>query len=242
MKAMILAAGLGSRLKDLTKNTPKALIKIKNKTLLEILISKLKSQGINEIIINVHHHAQQIIDFINSNNKFDISIECSQESELLDTGGGLKKASWFFDGKEPFLLYNVDVISDINISQMLDFHKISNSDVSIAIRSRKTSRYFLFDANNKLCGWKNEATNEEKIVRESSQKLLPFSFMGIHIISPEVFKYFPKEEKFSIVDFYLSIAAENKILGFPADKYSWIDCGKPENLIEAGNIIYHEGH
>lgn len=237
MKAMILAAGLGSRLKDFTKNTPKALIKIKDKTLLEIVVSNLKSQGIRDIIINVHHHLQQIIDFVETNNNFGINIAFSKENELLDTGGGVKKASWFFDDNEPFLLYNVDVISDINISQMLDFHKTNNSDVSIAIRSRKTSRYFLFDANNRLCGWKNEATNEEKIVRESPQKMLSFSFMGIHIISPEVFKYFSKKEKFSIVDFYLSIAVENRILGFQADKYSWIDCGKPENLRQAERFI-----
>ena len=234
---MILAAGLGTRLKDLTKNTPKALIKIKNKSLLEILIANLKSQGINKVIINIHHHAQQIIDYVNSNNKFGIEIEFSQEDQLLDTGGGLKKAAWFFDDGESFLLHNVDVISDINIANMLDFHESMKSMVSIAIRSRKTSRYFLFDSNNILSGWKNEATNEQKIVQETTNKLLPYSFMGIHIISPEVFKYFPKEENFSIVDFYLNIAAANKILGFPADKYSWIDCGKAENLIEAEKIF-----
>ena len=237
MKAMILAAGIGSRLKDLTKNTPKALIKIKDKTLLEIVVSKLKSQGIRDIIINVHHFSEQVINFIATNNNFGINIEFSKENELLDTGGGLKKASWFFDDNAPFLLYSVDVISDINISEMLDFHKKNSSAVSISIRSRKTSRYFLFDTNNRLSGWKNEATDEQKIVRESSQKLLSFSFMGIHIISPEVFKYFPKEEKFSIIDFYLNIAAENKIMGFQADEYSWIDCGKPENLIQAEKII-----
>ena len=220
---MILAAGLGSRLKDLTKNIPKALITVNNKTLLEIVISKLKIQGIDDVTINVHHHAQQIIDYVNSKNSFGINIEFSHETELLDTGGGLKKASHFFNDGFPFLLHNVDVISNINIIEMLKFHNRNNSVASIAIRSRKTSRYFLFDGKNRLSGWKNENTDEQKIVKASSQKLIPFSFMGIHIISPQVFKYFPNEDKFSIVDFYLNIAAENKILGFQADKYSWID-------------------
>ena len=234
---MILAAGLGSRLKDLTKNTPKALIKIKDKTLLEIVVSKLKSQGILDVIINVHHFAQQIIDFVESRNNFDINIEFSKETELLDTGGGLKKASHFFDDGLPFLLHNVDVISNINIAKMLEFHKNKNLMVSIAVRSRKTSRYFLFDEKNRLSGWKNENSGEQKIVRASSQKLIPFSFMGIHVISPQVFKYFPNKDKFSIVDFYLDIAAENKILGFKADKYSWVDCGKPENLTQAEKYL-----
>lgn len=234
---MILAAGLGTRLKNLTQNSPKALINIKNKSLLEILITKLKSQGINKVIINVYHHSQQIIDYVNSNNKFGIEVEFSQEDTLLDTGGGLKKASWFFDDNQPFLLHNVDVISNINISQMLKFHKTNKAIATIAIRSRKTSRYFLFDSNTKLCGWKNEASGQQKIVKDSLQKLLPFSFMGIHIISPKVFKLFPEKEKFSIVDFYLGIAKENKLMGFQADKFSWIDCGRPENLMEAEKYI-----
>jgi len=234
---MILAAGLGSRLKSLTKNTSKALIEINNKSLLEIVITNLKAQGITEIIINVYHHAQQIIDYVNTNNKFGIDIEFSQEAKLLDTGGGLKKASWFFDDGAPFLLHNVDVISDLNIEEMLEYHKNNNSIISIAVRKRKTSRYFMFDENYQLCGWKNEATGKQKIAKEITQNVHPFSFMGIHIISPGVFKYFPNEDKFSIVDFYLNIAAKHKIFGFQADKYSWIDCGKPENLSEAEKYI-----
>ena len=236
---MILAAGIGSRLKELTKDTPKALIKIKNITLLEIVVDKLISQGINDIIINVHHHAQQIIDFVKIKNNFDINIKVSQETELLNTGGGLKKASWFFDNGEPFLLHNVDVISNIDLNEFEQFHKSNNANVSIAVRSRKTSRYFLFDANSQLCGWKNESTGEQKIVKESSSDLRPCSFMGIHIITPEIFRYFPNEEKFSIVDFYLNIAAENKMLGYQADSFSWIDCGRPENLIEAERFLGH---
>jgi len=239
MKAMILAAGVGSRLKDLTKHTPKALIKIKDKTLLEIVISKLKSQGITNIIINVHHHAQQIVDFVNSKKQFGINIKFSEESGLLDTGGGLKKASWFFEDGEPFLLHNVDVISNIDLNELAQYHKSNDSMVTIAVRSRKTSRYFLFDEKKQLCGWRNESTGEQKVVKESSSDLIPFSFMGIHIISPEVFNYFPNEEKFSIVDFYLKIAANNNILGYRADTFSWIDCGRPENLIEAESVLSH---
>lgn len=234
---MILAAGIGSRLKHLTKNTPKALIKFKEKTLLEILIEKLKSQDIKDIIINVHHHSQQIIDFVHSKDSFDINIQFSVEDELLDTGGGLKKAAWFFEDDKPFLLHNVDVISNIDIKSFTGFHNSAQALVSIAVRSRKTSRYFLFDEENNLCGWMNESTGEHKIVKSSAAGLVPFSFMGIHIISPEVFKYFLKEDKFSIVDFYLNIAAEQKILGFRADKFFWIDCGRPENLEQAEKFI-----
>jgi len=234
---MILAAGVGSRLKDLTRHTPKALIKIKDKTLLEIVINKLKSQGITDVIINVHHHAQKIIDFVNSNKQFSINIKFSEESDLLDTGGGLKKASWFFEDGESFLLHNVDVISNIDLNELAQYHKSNDSMVTIAVRFRKTTRYFLFDEKKQLCGWKNESTGEQKFVKESSSDLIPLSFMGIHIISPEVFKYFPNEEKFSIVNFYLNMAANNKILGYQADKFFWIDCGRPENLIEAENSL-----
>jgi len=234
---MILAAGVGSRLKDLTRHTPKALIKIKDKSLLEIVINKLKSQGITDVIINVHHHAQQIIDFVNSNKQFGINIEFSEESNLLDTGGGLKKASWFFEDGEYFLLHNVDVISNINLNELAQYHKSNDSMVTIAVRSRKTSRYFLFDKENQLCGWKNESTGEQKILNDSLSDLIPFSFMGIHVISPKIFKHFPIKEKFSIVDFYLNNAINNKILGYQADKFDWIDCGRPENLIEAESFL-----
>ena len=233
---MILAAGIGSRLKELTTDTPKALIKIKDKTLLEIVVDKLKSQGVEDIIINVHHFAQQIIEFASGKNNFGINLEFSHEGELLDTGGGLKKASWFFENEEVFLLHNVDVLSNIDIQDLQQYHKDNEASVSIAVRSRKTTRYFLFDKNNQLCGWKNENTGEEKISKTTDEQLSPFSFMGIHIISPKIFKYFPKEEKFSIVDYYLNIASNNKILGYRADKFSWIDCGRPEKLIEAENI------
>jgi NDP-sugar pyrophosphorylase family protein len=237
MKAMILAAGIGSRLKELTSKTPKALIKVKDKTLLEIVIENLKSFGIEEIIINVYHFAQQIIDFAKEKNNFGIRLEFSLEEKLLDTGGGLKKASWFFENHEPFLLHNVDVISDINLNKMVQFHKSQKADITIAVRSRRTSRYFLFDQADQLLGWKNESTGEKKIVKATAQKLNPFSFMGIHIISPRLFKYFPEQEKFSIIDFYLKISADLKIMGFRADKFSWIDCGRPANLIEAKEFI-----
>lgn len=234
---MILAAGIGSRLKELTSNTPKALIKIKDKTLLEIVIKKLKSHGIEDIIINIYHYAQQIMDFSKENNNFGINLTFSQEKELLDTGGGLKKASWFFEGERMFLLHNVDVISDIDLKELEKLHNSNSAAATIAVRSRKTSRYFLFDCQNQLCGWKNKNTGEQKIVIKSNQNLAPLSFMGIHVISPQLFDYFPKENKFSIVDFYLNIAKKQKILGYQADKFSWIDCGKPENLKEAEKLF-----
>jgi NDP-sugar pyrophosphorylase family protein len=236
MKTMILAAGLGTRLKPLTDKIPKALIKIKDKTLLEYVINALKNQGVDEIIINVHHYAQQVIDFVEINRKFDIQIEFSHETELMDTGGGLKKAAWFFNDNSPFILYNVDVLSNLDLDEMMIIHNKTNALVTLAVRSRKTSRYFLFDENNRLAGWENIESGEQRIVSKSTKDLQQLSFMGIHIISPKIFTKFPKEERFSIVKYYLEIAGDNLIKGFRGDAYSWVDCGKPENLSKANNF------
>ncbi len=234
---MILAAGLGTRLKQFTKNSPKALVRINEKTLLEFVVENLKMQGVNEIIINVFHFADQIIDFVEANNKFDIRIEFSRESDLLDTGGGLKKASWFFDDDSPFILYNVDVLSSLDLNVMKSFHDKSNALATIAVRPRKTSRYFLFDSTGKMRGWENVKTGERIIASKTASELTPLSFMGIHIISPKIFEMFPEEEKFSIVDFYLRIAGEYVIKGFNGKPYTWIDCGKIESLLKAKNSI-----
>ena len=155
MKAMILAAGLGTRLKPLTDKIPKALLMINDKPLLFYIINKLKQAGVNEIILNVHHHAEQIIDFLKENNHFNISVEISNEEDLLDTGGGLKKAGYFFDDGNPFLLHNVDVISSIDLTEMINHHNNQRNLVTLAVKRRKTSRYLLFDSNEQLVGWKS---------------------------------------------------------------------------------------
>ena len=233
MKAMILAAGLGTRLRPLTDSIPKALVKINNKTLLEITINRIKEFGISEMIINIHHFADQIIQFLKENNYFDIQIEISREENLLDTGGGLKKAGWFFNDNEPFLVHNVDVLSNVNINELLKFHKKNSTIATLATRTRKTSRYFLTDSHNTLCGWESVQLNEKKIVRQSPGNLSRVSFMGIHIISPLLLAYLPNEEKFSIVDAYLKIAENHVIKTMPCDTYRWLDLGKPEQLSQA---------
>ncbi len=239
MKAMIFAAGLGTRLKPLTDTTPKPLLKVNGRPILEFVISRLKQSGVTEIVINVHHLAEQVIDFVNANNSFGIRIEFSDESDLLlDTGGGLKKASWFFDDGKPFILYNGDIISNIDLKRMYDTHINSDAIATLAVRKRETSRYFLFDSSNILCGWRNVRSEEERIERQHSEPLTPLAFSGIHVIHPALFNFFPDEAVFSMVDLYLNIAGKQLIKGYDHSGDEWIDIGKPEALEQATKIIF----
>jgi NDP-sugar pyrophosphorylase family protein len=241
MKAMIFAAGLGTRLKPHTDNKPKALVEVKNTPLLEIAISRLKNSGFNEIIINVHHFADMIIDFLKRKNNFNIRIEISDERDLLlDTGGGLKKASWFFDDGKSFLIHNVDVLSNIDLNKLYQLHINSDSIVTLAVRNRITQRYLLFDKENILCGWKNAKTGEIKITHQSKSQLYPMANSGIQIINPQIFSLMPKEKVFSIIKLYLKLAIDHKITAFNHDDSYWLDLGKKENLAEAENIISKE--
>jgi len=238
MRAMILAAGLGTRLKPLTDSIPKALIKIKDKTLLELQINKLKSEGFDQIIINVHHFANQIKDFLKSNNFFSSSIEISDESEmLLDTGGGLKKALHFFSDGKPFLVYNVDILSSINLKKMMDYHINSSSIATLAVQDRKSSRKFLFDDKMVLCGWENQKSGKQIIARTSQSGLKKFSFSGVQIVDPIIFKYFPDKDVFSLIELYLAVAKKENIIGYVHNEDEWIDLGKIENLNEAEKIF-----
>jgi len=232
MKAMIFAAGLGTRLKHLTEHTPKALVKVGKITLLEHVIMKLKQSGVEEIIINVHHFPLQIINFIMENDFFGIEISFSIENDkLLDTGGGLKKASWFFNDNKPFFIHNVDVISDINLQEMYDFHCQENAIATLAVRNRITQRYFLFDEKNYLCGRENLKTNERIIIPNSSSKseLHRLAFSGIHVVSPQIFEFMPQKDVFPITDLYLNIP--NKILAYQHDYSKWADMGKIEDIV-----------
>ena len=238
MRALILAAGLGTRLKPLTDSTPKALIKIKNYTLLELQIKRLKAAGVSQIIINVHHFADKINDFLIQNNFFDCSIELSDENaKLLDTGGGLKKASHFFSDGKPFLVYNVDILSNINLKKFIDVHNSKSSLATLAIKDRESSRKFLFDKNNILSGWKNEKSNEQIIVRGEEQELISYAFNGIQIMDPKIFKYFPDKGVFSLVELYLTAAKNEKIVGYLNNNDEWMDVGRIENLDEADKIL-----
>jgi len=238
MRAMILAAGLGTRLKPLTDSTPKALIKIKGQTLLELQIKKLKAEGFDQIIINVHHFSDQIQHYLKQNNFFDTSIEISDESEkLLDTGGGLKKASHFFSDSEPFLVYNVDILSNISLRKLMEHHLSSSSIATLAVQDRKSTRKFLFDNNKILCGWMNGRTGEKIIVKDEQSELFPYSFSGVQIVDPEIFKYFPSKDIFSLVELYLTAARREKIIGYNHSKDEWLDLGKIENLNQAVNLF-----
>lgn len=237
MKALVLAAGLGTRLKPITQNIPKALAKINDITLLEILITRLKKFGIEEIIINVHHFADQIIDFVNTHQQFGIEIRFSDErDQLLDTGGGIKNAEWYLNDGNPFLVHNVDVISSIDLNDFQKFNLECGSIATLAVRNRNTSRYFLFDEQEILCGWKNISTGEQIVTRQSPM-IHPMAFSGIHIISPEIFNLIDTTGKFSIVEKYLKLSAEYKICAYKHDNTEWIDLGKVENLNQAGDIL-----
>jgi NDP-sugar pyrophosphorylase family protein len=238
MKAMILAAGLGTRLRPLTDNRPKALVDVAGRTLLEITLSRLRSFGVSEVIVNVHHFADKVVEYLKANKNFGIRIEVSREDVLLDTGGGLKKAAWFFleDATrldEPFLLHNVDVISTIDLARMLEFHKEHRALATLAVQTRETSRYLLFDDHLQLCGRRAGRDQEAEIVRPSDQ-LQPLAFSGIHVISPRLLPMITEEGIFSIIPSYLRLAAQGEnILAFRADDYYWRDLGRPNDLLQA---------
>jgi len=238
MKAMIFAAGKGTRLKPLTDNKPKALVEVNGIPMLERVISNLISFGIKEIIINVYYLANQIIDFLESKNNFGIRIEISDEtSQLLDTGGGLKKASWFFNDNEDFFIHNTDVISNIDLNKMLSFHKANNNLATLAVRDRISSRYFLFNEKNKLCGWKNVNTKEE-IFTNQHQNIKKLAFSGIHILNSKIFKYFENNEPFSIIDSYLYLSKYHLIKAYEHSDDFWFDIGTTDKLNEASTYLY----
>jgi NDP-sugar pyrophosphorylase family protein len=234
MKAMVLAAGLGARLRPLTDDRPKALVEVAGRTLLEITLTRLREFGIRDVIINAHHFADMIAEYLQSNKNFGMHIEISREDMLLDTGGGLKKAAYFFhrrgDGKDPFILHNVDVISEIDLDRMVHFHSQSQALATLAVQDRKTSRYLLFDDQSVLCGRKSEKDGLTEITRPATN-LWAFAFCGIHVISPGLLSRMSEDGAFSIIRSYLRLAGKGeKILGFRADQYYWRDLGTPEKV------------
>jgi len=250
MKAMVLAAGLGTRLRPLTDDRPKALVELSGRTLLEITLSRLRTFGVTEVIVNVHHFADQVIAYLKSHNNFGMRIEISREEVLLDTGGGLKKAAWFFleDPKnldEPLLLHNVDVISTIDLRAMLQFHTENHALATLAVQSRETSRPLLFDDHHQLRGRrigpdaKPELVSSTAVLSSNSplatrHSLLPLAFSGIHIMSPRLLPMLTEEGVFSIILSYLRLSAQGeKILAFRTDQYYWRDLGRPADLAQA---------
>jgi MurNAc alpha-1-phosphate uridylyltransferase len=236
MKAMILAAGLGTRFKPWTDHHPKALAFVNGKSLLERNILYLQKFGIWEVLVNVHHFAEQILDVIRLNKGWGSKITISDESgEVLETGGGLKKAAFYFDSG-PFVLMNADILTDMDLNVMFVFHKEREPLVTLAVTNRKSSRYFLFDSSGRLSGWRNAKTGDEKIsIRISDPQAKAFS--GIHFISPELFLLMHREGKFSIVDLYLELATSHTILGFDHSGSKLVDVGKPEAVAEAEKLF-----
>jgi N-acetyl-alpha-D-muramate 1-phosphate uridylyltransferase len=237
MKAMIFAAGLGTRFKPWTDKHPKALAIVNGKSLLQRNVEYLQKFGITNIIVNVHHFADQITEAIKKNNGWKSNITISDETnEVLETGGGLKKASWFFDDGA-FVVINSDILTDLNLQTMIDFHEQQKRLATLAVTNRNTSRYFLFDEDDELCGWRNVKTNEQKISKEKP-KLIQKAFSGIHIIEPKIFPLIKQAGKFSIVDTYLELAKTETIKAFDHSNSKLVDVGKPESLIEAEKLFF----
>jgi NDP-sugar pyrophosphorylase family protein len=237
MKAMILAAGLGTRLRPLTNDRPKALVEVAGRTLLEITLARLREFGVREVIINVHHFPEMVIEYLKRHNDFGMRIEISREDQLLDTGGGVKKAAHFFleepNKDEPFILHNVDVISSIDLNALTTFHRDRQALATLAVQDRKTSRYLLFDEQLQLCGRRAGQDGTPEMVRPSAQVQV-LAFAGIHVISPRIFELMTERGAFSIITSYLRLASEGeKIFGFRADEYYWRDLGRPESVAQA---------
>lgn len=235
---MILAAGLGTRLRPLTDHRPKALVEVAGRTMLEITLVRLRNSGVTDVIINVHHFADMVVDYLHSHNNVGMNIAVSREDVLLDTGGGLQKAAYFFldhagQPDEPFIVHNVDVISTIDLRGMLDFHLQHQALATLAVQERKTSRYLLFDDSGRLCGRRAGQDGAAELVR-STQSVQALAFCGIHVISPRLLGMMNEKGVFSIIPSYLRMArAGEKIVAFRADDYYWRDLGKPENVKQA---------
>ena len=242
MRAMIFAAGLGSRLKPLTDTMPKALVPVAGQPMLEHVILKLKAAGFDDIVINIHHFGQQIIDFLKEKDNFGLRIRISDERDcLLDTGGGLKKAAPLFEGDEPILIHNVDILSNANLKEIYLLHQESRRDATLIVSPRKTVRYLLFDREMKLNGWINESTGQTKpegFVYEKD-RYSKYAFSGIHVVSPSLFRYMDHQwsGKFSITEFYLNTCHRAQYSAYVAPQLQIMDIGKPETLPLAQQFI-----
>jgi len=238
MKAMIFAAGLGTRLRPLTANKPKALVTVGGIPLLEIAIRRLKKHGVTELVVNVHHFADQVIYFLQQQANFGITIHISDERrQLLNTGGGLKKAAPWLEG-DPFLVMNADVLTNMDFSKLLAAHRKAGAMATLAVRRRNSSRHLLFDNGGQLVGWQHNRTGETKMVRHVPDKERNArAFSGIQVIDPALFRYFPEETVFSTIDWYLAAAAYEPIQAYEHDMDIWLDVGKLPAVQEAEGLL-----
>ena len=237
MHSMIFSAGLGTRFKPWTNKHPKALAQINGKSLLQRNVEYLQQYGIKNIIVNVHHFAGQIIDAIKQNNGWGSDIVISDETnEVLETGGGLLKAKDLFEKGARFITCNVDILTDLDLDRLLAFHEMHKALISFAVTNRKTSRYFLFDENDRLCGWRNTKTGEERIVIRKPG-LVEKAYSCVVVFEPEIFSLIPFQGKFSLVEVYLKLAADHLILGYDHTGDRFVDVGKPESIAIAESLF-----
>lgn len=228
---MILAAGRGTRLGEMTSSRPKALVEWDGVSLLEMVILKLIRAGFTEIVINVHHYAEMIMEFVSRKKNFGIRIEFSHEQEdLLDTGGGIAYASWFF-GEEPFLVHNVDINSNIDLRSLYKAHQKGGAIATLAVKERVTTRSLLMNQSGLLRGWRDNRTGETILVDPEESNLVPIAFSGIHVLNPEILDLFPRKDRFSIVPFFLELARSRDIMLYRHDRDTWVDMGKLENFV-----------
>jgi NDP-sugar pyrophosphorylase family protein len=238
MKAMIFAAGRGTRLQPLTNSLPKALVPVDGTSMLEIVIRRLINHGFRELIVNVHHFADQIVDFLASKKNFGVRIEISDErAELLDTGGGLKKAAWFFDDHQPFLVHNADTLTNTDLSSFYKHHQRGSALATLLVRHRSGNRFFLFDSAGRLCGLENVFSKERIIPRKTNDLLEQIAFSCLHVIDPKIFELIKEDGCFSITDLYLRLAADHYIAGYVDDDCYWLDIGTPQKLAAANDEI-----
>ncbi len=236
-KAIIFSAGLGTRFKPWTDKHPKALALVNGKSLLQRNIEYLQQYNITDIIVNIHHFPDQIVEEIKKNNGWGSDILISDESnEVLETGGGLLKAKNLLEGTEPFMSVNVDVLTDLNIDKLAAYHNEKKPLISFAVTQRKTSRNILLGDDNRMCGWKNNTTGEEKIVIQR-ENLKPFAYSCVVIYQPQIFSVIKQQGKFSIMDTYLDLAADHLIVGYDHTGDKWVDVGKPESVEVAEKLF-----
>jgi NDP-sugar pyrophosphorylase family protein len=249
MKAMILAAGLGTRLQPLTQTRPKALVEIAGMPMLAWVIGRLAQHGFTEIVVNAYHLADQIAAFLDEYQRqpgnAGVSLAVSKETDLLGTGGGVQKAAWFLDDGHPFLVHNVDVLTDLDLNCLMEAHRDSGAIATLAVQERKSSRQFLFDDRLHLCGWQSIQSGQTRMARPTGGPMTPLSFTGIQVMSPDIFRRYSAEPPFSLVEAYLQLAAAGEtITAFRADNTRWLDLGSQENLdraIELFGAAFFEG-
>lgn len=244
MKAMILAAGLGTRLRPLTDARPKALVEVAGRPMLEWVIRRLARHGFSDIIINAHHFAEQIEAFAATFDDPGVSLTVSVEEEILDTGGGVRKAAWFFDRKEPFLVHNVDVLTDLDLSGLMTVHRASAAGsasdalVTVAVKERKSSRYLLFDEAGRLGGWRSDITGETRLVRSMADPVTSLPFMGVYAMSPAALGRMQESGPFSIIDFFLKLARTGEtVQAYRAEEARWADLGNQERIEEGVKLF-----